>query len=226
MSSSRRNCSGPAISTMPFTGEPDGDPADRAGDVVGRHRLDERGRQPDRVAVGGVRRRCSSGTRRTASRGRSSTGSRSPRSASPGRPWRGSSRSRAGDRCRPPTARRDARRRRPPPPPSRLRVDVSKNSSTAASSNEGEFDTSTTTDAPAKDLGQSLAGERVDARVGRRRDRLVAVLVELGHELRSDEAGAADDDDLHVVPFACVIRVAPCGVIGGAPARTGQRRQL
>ena len=32
-----------------------GDPAERAGDVIGRHGLDEHGRQPDRVAVGGVR---------------------------------------------------------------------------------------------------------------------------------------------------------------------------
>jgi hypothetical protein len=29
----------------------------------------------------------------------------------------------------------------------------------------------------------------------------VAVLVELGYELRSDEAGAADDHDLHVLAF-------------------------
>jgi hypothetical protein len=34
---------------------------------------------------------------------------------------------------------------------SKFRVDVSKNSSTAASAKEGEFDTSTTTAAPASD---------------------------------------------------------------------------
>ena len=32
-----------------------GDPAERARDIIGRDGLDERGRQPDRVAVGGVR---------------------------------------------------------------------------------------------------------------------------------------------------------------------------
>ena len=37
-------------------------------------------------------------------------------------------------------------------------------------------------------LGQAFAGERVDAGVGRRRDRLVPVLGELGHDLRADRA--------------------------------------
>jgi hypothetical protein len=46
-------------------------------------------------------------------------------------------------------------------------------------------------------IGESLAGDRVDARARRRRDRLVAVLAELGDELRSDEPAAADDSDLH-----------------------------
>ena len=57
---------------------------------------------------------------------------------------------------------------------SRLRVDVSKNSITAASAQDGEFDTSTTTFAPARALGQALAGEGVDARRGGRRHGLVA----------------------------------------------------
>jgi hypothetical protein len=63
-------------------------------------------------------------------------------------------------------------------------------------------------------LRQSVAGEHVDARVGRRRDGLTAVLVELGHELRSDEPASADDDDPHVTPFACL----------SAPSKTAQRR--
>ena len=54
MGSSNRNCSGPPTSTMPFTGAPDGDPADRRGDVVGRHRLEEHRWHADGAAVGGV----------------------------------------------------------------------------------------------------------------------------------------------------------------------------
>jgi hypothetical protein len=46
-------------------------------------------------------------------------------------------------------------------------------------------------------FGQSLAGQRVDARVGRRRHRVVAGLAQLLDELGSDEAGSADHDDLH-----------------------------
>jgi len=61
-----------------------------------------------------------------------------------------------------------------------LEVDVSKNLSTAASSNDGEFDTSTTTARAGEDFGQALARERVDARVRRRRHRLMALLNEGG----------------------------------------------
>jgi len=46
-------------------------------------------------------------------------------------------------------------------------------------------------------FGQPLAGHRVDTRVRRRRERLVAGLAQLPDELRSDEAAAADHDDLH-----------------------------
>ena len=45
--------------------------------------------------------------------------------------------------------------------------------------------------------GEAFAGDRVDAKSGRGRDRLVALLGELGDDLRADEPGAADDDDLH-----------------------------
>ncbi len=50
-------------------------------------------------------------------------------------------------------------------------------------------------------LGQSFTRERVDAGARRRRHRLVAVLAQLGHQLRPDEAGSADHDDLHDIPF-------------------------
>ena len=46
-------------------------------------------------------------------------------------------------------------------------------------------------------LGEPLAGDGVHARVRRRCDGLVAVLDEVLDDPRSDEAGAADDDDLH-----------------------------
>ena len=46
-------------------------------------------------------------------------------------------------------------------------------------------------------FGEALAGEGVDARVRRRRERVVAVLSQLLDELRPDEASPADDDDPH-----------------------------
>ena len=46
---------------------------------------------------------------------------------------------------------------------------------------------------------QSLAGDRVDARVRRRRERLVAVLAQFLDELRPDQAGSADNNDLHLI---------------------------
>ena len=50
MSSSRRNWSDPASAVQRGA---DGDPAEYARDVVGGDGLDERRREPDRVAVGG-----------------------------------------------------------------------------------------------------------------------------------------------------------------------------
>jgi len=65
----------------------------------------------------------------------------------------------------------------------RLRVDVVKNSMTADSSNDGEFETSTTTDAALEGLSQALASEGVDARVWRCRHGLMALLPQSAHEL-------------------------------------------
>ena len=48
-------------------------------------------------------------------------------------------------------------------------------------------------------LLEALAGDGVDAAVGRGRDDLVASLAQNGDGLRADQAGAADDDDLHEV---------------------------
>src|SRR5262245_60347617 len=49
-------------------------------------------------------------------------------------------------------------------------------------------------------LFEPLAGDGVDAAVGRGGDSLVAALAQNGNGLRADQAGAADDDDLHGLP--------------------------
>ena len=78
-------------------------------------------------------------------------------------------------------------------------VEVRKNSITASSANDGEFDTSTTTAAPVEHLREPLAGERVHPGVRGSGHRLVAVLAQLGHQLRPDQPGPTDDHDLHDV---------------------------
>ena len=45
--------------------------------------------------------------------------------------------------------------------------------------------------------GEPFTGDRVDAEARRGRNSLVALLSELGDDLRADEPGATDDDDLH-----------------------------
>jgi hypothetical protein len=49
-------------------------------------------------------------------------------------------------------------------------------------------------------LLEPLAGDGVDAAVGRGGDELVAALAQNGNGLRADQAGAADDDHLHGLP--------------------------
>src|SRR5262245_21616121 len=49
-------------------------------------------------------------------------------------------------------------------------------------------------------LFEPFTGDGVDAAVGRGGDSLVAVLAQNGNGLRADQAGAADDDDLHGLP--------------------------
>ena len=49
-------------------------------------------------------------------------------------------------------------------------------------------------------LLEPLAGDGVDAAIGRGGDDLVATLAQNGDDLRADQAGAADDDDLHGLP--------------------------
>src|SRR5260370_10734681 len=93
--------------------------------------------------------------------------------------------------CRMPAADSAARR---------LWPEVSKNSSTALSSNEGELARSITTCAPATASLTPLAGDGVDAAIGRGGDDLVAALAQNGDGLRADQASATDDDDFHGVP--------------------------
>ena len=80
---------------------------------------------------------------------------------------------------------------------SRLVVERVKKSSTASASNDGEFETSTTTSVSDEYLGESLAGHGVHARVRRGGDGLVALFGETGDDFRSDQAGATDHDDSH-----------------------------
>src|SRR6267142_4379688 len=49
-------------------------------------------------------------------------------------------------------------------------------------------------------LFEALAGDAVDAGLGRGGDGLVAALAQNGDGLRADQAGTADDDDLHGLP--------------------------
>jgi hypothetical protein len=49
-------------------------------------------------------------------------------------------------------------------------------------------------------LLEPLAGDGIDARIRRGGDDLVAPLAQNGDGLRADQAGAADDDDLHDLP--------------------------
>src|SRR5260221_10548948 len=49
-------------------------------------------------------------------------------------------------------------------------------------------------------LLEALAGDGVDAGIGRGGDDLVAAPAQNGDGLRADQAGAADDDDLHGLP--------------------------
>src|SRR6516165_8716199 len=79
----------------------------------------------------------------------------------------------------------------------RLRPEVWKNSSTALSSNEGELARSITHLRAGHGLFESLAGDGVDTAFGRCGDDLVAALAQNGDGLRTDQACAADDDDLH-----------------------------
>src|SRR5918998_275798 len=80
----------------------------------------------------------------------------------------------------------------------RLRPDVSKNSSTALSSKEGEVDHRLRA---RHRLREALAGDGVHARAGRGGDDLVAGLAQDRRGLGADQAGAADDDDLHGAPL-------------------------
>src|SRR5262249_18999231 len=121
-----------------------GDVRQRAGHVLGGYGLDEHVCQAHHVAAGGLVGDAADELEELGRVDDRVGGSRSPRSVSPGQP------SPAGNHCR--AARRPPRPATPPADSaaSRLRVDVWKNSSAAAPSKEGEFDTSTTTEAPSR----------------------------------------------------------------------------
>src|SRR5215831_13223824 len=95
--------------------------------------------------------------------------------------------------CRTPAAASAARR---------LRPEVSKNSSTALSSNDGELARSIATCAPATASLSPLPVMVLTPLLGRAGDDLVTLFAQNGHGLRADQAGAPDNDNLHGLP-AC-----------------------
>src|SRR5262249_29255688 len=60
-------------------------------------------------------------------------------------------------------------------------------------------------------LSEALAGDCVDAGIGRSGDNLVAALAQDGDGLRANAAGAADDDDFHGLPSLSTIGDPPTG---------------
>jgi hypothetical protein len=59
-------------------------------------------------------------------------------------------------------------------------------------------------------LLEPLAGDGIDARVRRGADDLAAALAQNGYGLRADQAGPADDDDLHGLPSRGLNARASC----------------
>src|ERR1700722_15105131 len=82
----------------------------------------------------------------------------------------------------------------------RLRLEVSKNFSTALSSNEGELARSITTCAPATASLSPSPGIVLIPFLGGGGDALVAARAQNSAGLRADQASAADHDDLHGGP--------------------------
>src|SRR6516164_6791313 len=88
----------------------------------------------------------------------------------------------------------------------RLRPEVSKNSSTALSSNDGELARSIATCAPAMASLSPLPVMGVDATFGRAGEDLVTLFAQNGDGLRADQAGAPDHDNLHGLPRLSTIQ--------------------
>src|SRR5438046_5580948 len=84
----------------------------------------------------------------------------------------------------------------------RLRPEVSKNSSTALSSNEGELARSITTCVAAMASLRPSPVMLLTPGIGRGGDDLVAALAQNGDDLRADQACSADNDDLHSEPLS------------------------
>ena len=80
-------------------------------------------------------------------------------------------------------------------------VEVVKKSITASSSKEGEFETSISTSAPSSTFASPSPVSVLTPVFGRGGHSFVLLLAEAGDDLRTDQAGSADDNDLHGVPF-------------------------
>src|SRR5437899_1852922 len=57
---------------------------------------------------------------------------------------------------------------------------------------------------------EALARDRVDARAGRGLQHVVALLAEPARELRADQAGPTDDDNLHWLSLTLPAANGPC----------------
>ena len=151
-----------------------------------------------------------------------------PRSAFPGRSWLGGSRSRAAGPPRRPTGRRGGLHQRPPP----RRGGCGSRSRRTRARRRPRTTASWKRRRPRRRPGArqpDLARQRVHAGVGGGGEGFVAVVAELGHQLRADEAAATDDDEFHDEPFLCAVgRETGLCAVGRAPgpraAVTDRRR--
>src|SRR5215469_15995181 len=95
----------------------------------------------------------------------------------------------------------------------RLRPEVSKNSSTALSSNDANW-RGRSPPARRPCLFEPRAGDGVEAAFGRAGDDLVTLFAQNGDALRADQAGAPDNDNLHGLPRLSSVRKHRGGRLG------------
>src|SRR3546814_919736 len=75
-------------------------------------------------------------------------------------------------------------------------------------------------------VGEALAGDRVDPGVGRRGNRLMPRIVQLGDDFRTGQPGSSNHDDLHRLALPLPARSAPPAIVLEELAATLQTRDL